>query len=121
MKFEALVGIAGILGLVSFSTLIQKIYDTHNTTSLPWTWVALNITAQLQTNIEKEINTFYKHIPLKEETFEGKLNKTDKNDKNKNNKNKTKKNKTKNKNKKTNIKHKARKSRNTRNTKKNLN
>jgi hypothetical protein len=55
----------------------------------------INITAQLQTNIEKEINTFYKHIPLKEETFEGKLNKTDKNDKNKNNKNKTKKNKTK--------------------------
>jgi uncharacterized protein with PQ loop repeat len=47
MKFEALVGIAGILGLVSFSTLIQKIYDTHNTTSLPWTWVALNITAQV--------------------------------------------------------------------------
>ena len=47
MKFEALVGIAGILGLISFSTLIQKIYDTHNTTSLPWTWVALNITAQV--------------------------------------------------------------------------
>ena len=47
MKFEALVGIAGILGLVSFSTLIQKIYDTHNTTSLPWTWIALNITAQI--------------------------------------------------------------------------
>jgi len=47
MKFEPLVGIAGILGLVSFSTLIQKIYDTHNTSSLPWTWVALNITAQV--------------------------------------------------------------------------
>jgi hypothetical protein len=56
----------------------------------------INITAQLQTNIEKEINAFYKHIPLKEETFEGKPNKTDKNDKkNKNKKNKTKKNKTK--------------------------
>ena len=37
----------------------------------------INITAQLQTNIEKEISAFYKHIPLKEETFEGK-NKTDK-------------------------------------------
>jgi hypothetical protein len=55
----------------------------------------INITAQLQTNIEKELNAFYKHIPLKEETFEGKSNKTDKNknDKNKNDKNKTKKNK----------------------------
>jgi hypothetical protein len=47
MRFEALVGIAGLLGLVSFSTLIQKIYDTHNTDSLPWTWIALNITAQV--------------------------------------------------------------------------
>jgi len=55
----------------------------------------INITAQLQTNIEKELNAFYKHIPLKEETFEGKSNKTDKNIKNKNIKNKTKKNKSK--------------------------
>ena len=47
MKLEALVGLAGMLGLVSFSTLIQRIYSTHNTDSLPWTWVTLNITAQL--------------------------------------------------------------------------
>lgn len=47
----------------------------------------INITAQLQTNIEKEINAFYKDIPLKEETFEGK-NKTDKRDKTKKNKTK---------------------------------
>lgn len=46
-KFEALIGTAGILGLVSFSTLLQKIYETHNTSSLPWTWIALNITAQI--------------------------------------------------------------------------
>ena len=46
-KFEALIGTAGILGLVSFSTLLQKIYETHNTSSLPWTWIALNITAQV--------------------------------------------------------------------------
>jgi uncharacterized protein with PQ loop repeat len=59
MKFEALVGIAGILGLVSFSTLIQKIYDTHNTTSLPWTWVALNITAQLLSMIYGIANGAY--------------------------------------------------------------
>ena len=45
-KFEGLIGIAGILGLVSFSTLIQKIYETHNTASLPWTWVIMNIAAQ---------------------------------------------------------------------------
>ena len=54
----------------------------------------VNITAQLQTNIEKEINTFYKRIPLKEETFDGKLNKTktDKSDKNKTKKQKKQKN-----------------------------
>ena len=46
-KFESLIGIAGIFGLVSFSSLIQKIYDTHNTTSLPWTWIIMNLSAQL--------------------------------------------------------------------------
>jgi hypothetical protein len=58
-----------------------------------------NISAQLQTNIEKEINTFYKRIPLKEETFDGKLNKT-KIDKNKSDKYDKSKNKPKNKTKK---------------------
>ena len=60
----------------------------------------INISSQLQTNIEKEINTFYKRIPLKEETFDGKLNKTkidknksDKSDKSDKPKNKTKKSK----------------------------
>jgi len=46
-KFEALVGMAGTIGLLSFSTLLQRIYKTHNTESLPWAWVAMNITAQL--------------------------------------------------------------------------
>lgn len=46
-KYEALIGTAGILGLVSFSTLLQKIYETHNTSSLPWTWIVFNITAQI--------------------------------------------------------------------------
>jgi hypothetical protein len=45
-KYEGLIGIAGILGLISFSSLIQKIYETHNTTSLPWTWIIMNIAAQ---------------------------------------------------------------------------
>ena len=54
----------------------------------------VNITAQLQTIIEKEINTFYKRIPLKDESFDGKLNKTktDKGDKNKTKKHKKQKN-----------------------------
>jgi uncharacterized protein with PQ loop repeat len=45
-RFESLIGIAGILGLVSFSSLIQQIYKTHNTTSLPWTWIIMNLGAQ---------------------------------------------------------------------------
>ena len=58
-KFEALIGTAGILGLVSFSTLLQKIYETHNTSSLPWTWVGLNITAQILSFIYGTTNGAY--------------------------------------------------------------
>ena len=46
-KHEELVGIAGVIGLISFSTLIQKIYVSHNTESLPWSWVILNLSAQV--------------------------------------------------------------------------
>jgi uncharacterized protein with PQ loop repeat len=46
-KLEALVGMAGTIGLISFSTLLQRIYKTHNTESLPWAWVCMNISAQL--------------------------------------------------------------------------
>ncbi len=45
-KYEGMIAVAGILGLVSFSSLVQRIYDTHNTTSLPWTWIIMNIGAQ---------------------------------------------------------------------------
>jgi hypothetical protein len=45
-RFESLIGVAGLLGLISFSSLIQKIYETHNTTSLPWTWIFMNLGAQ---------------------------------------------------------------------------
>ena len=45
-KYEALVGMAGTIGLISFSTLLQRIYKTHNTESLPWAWVAMNLAAQ---------------------------------------------------------------------------
>ena len=45
-KYESLIGAAGILGLISFSSLLQEIYKTHNTTSLPWTWIITNLAAQ---------------------------------------------------------------------------
>jgi hypothetical protein len=45
-KYESLIGFAGILGLISFSSLIQQIYQTHNTSSLPWTWITMNLLAQ---------------------------------------------------------------------------
>ena len=58
-KYESLIGIAGIFGLVSFSSLVQKIYDTHNTTSLPWTWIILNISAQVLSLIYGLTNKAY--------------------------------------------------------------
>ena len=45
-KYESLIGVAGILGLISFSSLIKEVYSTHNTTSLPWTWILMNLGAQ---------------------------------------------------------------------------
>jgi uncharacterized protein with PQ loop repeat len=45
-KLEILAASAGILGIISFSSLLHKIFNTYNTTSLPWTWVISNITAQ---------------------------------------------------------------------------
>lgn len=46
-RLEILAASAGILGIVSFSSLLYKIFLTYNTTSLPWTWVISNISAQL--------------------------------------------------------------------------
>lgn len=46
-NLELLPGIAGILGLVSFSTLLMKVYQTHNTTSFPYTWIVANLSAQI--------------------------------------------------------------------------
>lgn len=46
-KYESLIGTAGILGLVSFASLIQKIYKTRNTSSLPYTWLFMNFMGQL--------------------------------------------------------------------------
>lgn len=58
-QHEELVGIAGVIGLISFSTLIQKIYETHNTTSLPWSWIVLNISAQVLSFAYGVINNAY--------------------------------------------------------------
>lgn len=46
-KYEVLPAIAGILGLVSFSSLLKNIYDTHNTSTLTWTWIMVNIAGQV--------------------------------------------------------------------------
>jgi hypothetical protein len=43
---EIIIGIAGALGLFSFSSLLKGIYLTHNTTSLPWSWLFISIVAQ---------------------------------------------------------------------------
>ena len=46
-KLEILAASAGILGIVSFSSLLYRIFLTYNTSSLPWTWVVSNMSAQL--------------------------------------------------------------------------
>jgi len=58
-KHEELVGIAGVLGLISFSTLIQTVYTSHNTTSLPWTWIIINISAQILSFAYGIVNNAY--------------------------------------------------------------
>ena len=45
-KYEILAATAGFLAIISFSTLLYRIFLTYNTSSLPWTWVISNITAQ---------------------------------------------------------------------------
>ena len=44
--YEWIIFTAGIIGLTSFSTLLRHVYKTHNTDSLPWIWIIMNITAQ---------------------------------------------------------------------------
>jgi hypothetical protein len=58
-RFESLIGGAGILGLISFSTLIKEIYNTHNTSSLPWPWIFMNLGAQLLSLIYGIANLSY--------------------------------------------------------------
>jgi len=58
-KYESLIGIAGMLGLISFGSLLVKIYQTHNTTSLPWEWIFMNFVGQLLALIYGIANTSY--------------------------------------------------------------
>jgi hypothetical protein len=58
-KHEELVGMAGVLGLISFSTLVQTIFTTHNTESLPWSWIIINITAQILSFTYGLVNSAY--------------------------------------------------------------
>jgi len=58
-KFEMLIGVAGIIGLLSFSTLLERIYKTHNTESLPWAWVYMNLTGQTLSFMYGIINLAY--------------------------------------------------------------
>jgi hypothetical protein len=46
-KYELLPAVAGALGLTSFGTLVLRVYETRNTTSLPYSWVLLNLSAQI--------------------------------------------------------------------------
>ena len=47
VKLEIVAESYGILGIVSFSSLLYKIFLTYNTSSLPWSWVISNMSAQL--------------------------------------------------------------------------
>jgi uncharacterized protein with PQ loop repeat len=58
-KLESIIGVAGVLGLISFSTLVQKVYTSHNTESLPWTWIVTNLAAQLLSFIYGVANNAY--------------------------------------------------------------
>jgi uncharacterized protein with PQ loop repeat len=58
-KLESIIGVAGVLGLISFSTLVQKVYTSHNTESLPWTWIVTNLAAQLLSFIYGIANNAY--------------------------------------------------------------
>jgi hypothetical protein len=46
-KLEILPAVAGLLGIVSLSTLLQTVYTTQNTSSFPYSWLAINLTAQV--------------------------------------------------------------------------
>ena len=58
-KYESFIGVAGILGLISFSSLLNNIYTTHNTSSLTLIWIVTNIAAQILSFIYGIANSAY--------------------------------------------------------------
>lgn len=46
-KYELLASASLVLNMSSFFTLLYNVYDTKNTSTLPWKWVFLNICAQI--------------------------------------------------------------------------
>lgn len=46
-KYELLASGALVLNMSSFFTLLYNVYDTKNTSTLPWKWVFLNMSAQI--------------------------------------------------------------------------
>lgn len=51
-KYEPVMAMSGVIGLLSFSFLIKKVYKTQNTTSLAEMWLLGNFIAML-------LNLFY--------------------------------------------------------------
>jgi uncharacterized protein with PQ loop repeat len=46
-KYEILASVAGALNIISFGSLVQNVYWTKNTESLTWTWIFVNLCAQI--------------------------------------------------------------------------
>lgn len=46
-KYELLASASLVLNMSSFFTLLYNVYITKNTSTLPWKWVFLNISAQI--------------------------------------------------------------------------
>lgn len=46
-KYELLASVSLVLNMSSFFTLLYNVHQTKNTSTLPWKWVVLNISAQI--------------------------------------------------------------------------
>ena len=46
-KYELLATGALLFNMSSFATLLHNVHQTKNTSTLPWKWVVLNISAQI--------------------------------------------------------------------------
>jgi hypothetical protein len=46
-KYELIASTALIFNMTSFFTLLYKVHQTKNTSTLPWIWLYLNLSAQI--------------------------------------------------------------------------